>query len=199
MTTGTPGIEPPTCVLLKGTSPPSASSPRTKPPRYHILSHPPPTPPSQPSALRASGTTQAPAWPSRLPPRLLHTAAVYGPRGLRPLVYAVPLPPRFARAVLHPRYARARPAPSASWSAMSTAPRRVRPQGSRRHYVPSRILAKTRTTFRYVIRQPTLSASSRLRRSLNPVPASASGLCHRTCLKPSSAPSPPALPPRNPH
>ena len=63
---------------------------------------------------------------------------------------------------------------------MSTAPRRVRLQESRRHYVPITILAKTPTTFRYVIRQPTLSASSRLRRSLNPVPTSASGLCHRT-------------------
>ena len=61
---------------------------------------------------------------------------------------------------------------------------------------PSRGLLWTHTTFRCVVGAPTLSASSRLRRSLNPVPASASGLCHRTCLKPSSAPSPPALPPR---
>jgi len=74
-----------------------------------------------------------------------------------------------------------------------------RPHGSRRHFVPSRSMQWPHTTFRCVVGAPTLSASSRLRRSLNPVPASASGLCHRTCLKPSSAPSPPALPPRNPH
>ena len=39
--------------------------------------------------------------------------------------YAIPLPPGMSRAVLHPRCARARPAPCPTWSVMSTAPRRV--------------------------------------------------------------------------
>jgi len=75
VTTGTPGKEPPTYVLLKGTSPPSASSPRTIPPHYHILSQPPTeSPPSQRGDHRAArgDTIQVPAWPSRLPPRLLY-------------------------------------------------------------------------------------------------------------------------------
>jgi len=71
VTTGTPGTEPPTSVLLKGTSPPSCSSSRIPLP---LLPLPKPTtcksssPCPEPSALRASGTTQATAWPSRLPP-----------------------------------------------------------------------------------------------------------------------------------
>jgi hypothetical protein len=121
------------------------------------------------------------AWPSRLPPRLLHhrpthdpagSWSVYRPRGLRPLV--IPLPPRFARAVLHPRYARARPAPSASWLAMSTAPRRAASASLAPSQAPSRALLWTRTTFRCVAGEPTLSPSSPLRGSPKPVLCAAS-------------------------
>src|SRR5690606_23035941 len=52
-----------------------------------------------------------------------------------------------------------------------------RRQKVRRHYRSVTLSASTRTTFRYVAGEPTLSASSRLRRSPHPVlcAASASG------------------------
>ena len=52
------------------------------------------------------------------------------------------------------------------------------------------------------VRSSVLDATNALRilaatRLVHPVLCAASGLCHRTCLKPSSAPSPPALRPRD--
>jgi len=95
-------------------------------------------PPSEPSALRASGTTPAPAWPSRLP-LLLHTppAALAG----------------FARSATLSRCHRALHGPCCFLAALGHVPRQAlrgrrcpplhavpRPQGPRRHCVPSRSL-----------------------------------------------------------
>ena len=139
-----------------------------------------------PSALLASGTTSVGL-----------AVAVYGPRGLRPLGYVIPLPPGMSRAVRVPRCARARPAQCPAWLAMSTAPRRhasamITPSHSFRHDYCDR---RARRSAAWLVK-PTRILSSPLTRLAHPVPASASGLCHRTCLKPSSAPSPPAHPPR---
>jgi hypothetical protein len=95
-------------------------------------------------------------------------SATAAPARLR-RAYAIPLPPRFARAVLLPRCARARPAPSAAWLAMSTAPRRVASARLARSLRSVTSLAWPRTTFRCVAGAPTLSASSPLRGS--PMPA----------------------------
>jgi len=92
-----------------------------------------------------------------------HDRASAGSPGTSACFSGIPrLPPRFARRVLlrpscghrrcHGTCLKASSPPPPPWSARSS-----------------------------VLDAPMLSASSRLRRSLNPVPASASGLCHRIC------------------
>jgi len=82
---------------------------------------------------------------------------------------ASPMPPGLSRAVLHPRCARARPAPSPAWLVMSS-----------------------------VLDDPTLPESSPLRGSPIPVLYGASGLCHAVPMQDRDVtPSPPAHPTRN--
>jgi len=90
----------------------------------------------------------------------------YTPCRLRP---SRATPARLSRChrTLHASCLKPGSTPSAAWLAMSTAPRRAASASLAPSQAPSRGL-RTRTTFRCVIRQPTLSASSPLRGS--PIP-----------------------------
>jgi len=116
-------------------------------------------------------------------------SAIAAPVRLR-RTYAIPLPPHFACFLLE---ARKHAKCYVVGDVHRSTPCRVRRKCAVT-FVPSHFLhERARRSAAWLVK-PTRIQSSPLTRLAHPVPASASGLCHRTCLKPSSAPSPPAHP-----